>query len=83
VLRVFSAINNKEKQIMLKIVYSTLCNSISKRFTRVVTFFNRKELFLNSPCQRQGELVPSLGVRRPLDFHILIIPLKPFNQLNR
>jgi hypothetical protein len=79
VLRVFSAINNKEKQIMLKIVYSTLCNSISKRFT----FFNRKELFLNSPCQRQGELVPSLGVRRPLNFHILIIPLKPFNQLNR
>jgi hypothetical protein len=79
VLRVFSAINNKEKQIMLKIVYSTLCNSISKRFT----FFNRKELFLNSPCQRQGDLVPSLGVRRPLNFHILIIPLKPFNQLNR
>ena len=26
----------------------------------------------SSPCQRQGELLPSLGVRRPLTFHILI-----------
>ena len=26
----------------------------------------------NSPCQRQGELLPSLGVRRLLTFHILI-----------
>ena len=25
-----------------------------------------------SPCQRQGELFSSLGVRRPLTFHILI-----------
>lgn len=83
VLRVFSAINNKEKQTMLKFAYSTICNSISKRFTRVVTFFNRKELFLSSLCQRQGELVPSLGVRRPLNLHILIVPLKPFNQINR
>ena len=27
----------------------------------------------SSPCQRQDELLPSLGVRRPLTFHILII----------
>ena len=26
----------------------------------------------SSPCQRQCELLPSLGVRRPLTFHILI-----------
>jgi hypothetical protein len=26
----------------------------------------------NSPCQRQGELLPSLGVHCPLTFHILI-----------
>jgi hypothetical protein len=26
----------------------------------------------SSPCQRQFELLPSLGVRRPLTFHILI-----------
>ena len=28
--------------------------------------------FYSSPCQRQCELLPSLGVRRPLTFHILI-----------
>jgi hypothetical protein len=28
--------------------------------------------FFSSPCQRQCELLPSLGVRRPLTFHILI-----------
>jgi hypothetical protein len=27
---------------------------------------------ISSPCQRQCELLPSLGVRRPLTFHILI-----------
>jgi hypothetical protein len=26
----------------------------------------------SSHCQRQSELLPSLGVRRPLTFHILI-----------
>ena len=29
-------------------------------------------LIFNSPCQRQRELLPSLGVRRLLTFHILI-----------
>ena len=29
-------------------------------------------LVFSSPCQRQCELLPSLGVRRPLTFHILI-----------
>ena len=28
--------------------------------------------FFSSPCQRQCELLPSLGIRRPLTFHILI-----------
>jgi hypothetical protein len=27
-------------------------------------------LFISSPCQRQGELLPSLGIRRMLTFHI-------------
>ena len=27
---------------------------------------------ISSPWQRQGELLPSLGVRHPLTFHILI-----------
>ena len=35
-----------------------------KCWKRVVVF--------SSPCQRQCELLPSLGVRRPLTFHILI-----------
>jgi hypothetical protein len=29
-------------------------------------------ILFSSPCQRQCELLPSLGVRRPLTFHILI-----------
>jgi hypothetical protein len=29
-------------------------------------------IVFSSPCQRQCELLPSLGVRRPLIFHILI-----------
>ena len=32
---------------------------------------HNKQIF-SSPCQRQGELLPSLGIRRPLTFHILI-----------
>jgi hypothetical protein len=35
-------------------------------------FQRRKFLKISSPCQRQRELLPSLGVRRPLTFHILI-----------
>jgi hypothetical protein len=32
-----------------------------------------KNIFIfSSPCQRQRELLSSLGVRRPLNFHILI-----------
>jgi hypothetical protein len=31
-----------------------------------------REHIFSSPCQRQRELLPSLGVRRPLTFHILI-----------
>ena len=40
-------------------------------------------VFFSSPCQRQCELLPSLGVRRPLNFHIFIFyPLKPLSQMN-
>jgi hypothetical protein len=31
-----------------------------------------KYIFINSPCQRQRELLPSLGIRRRLTFHLLI-----------
>ena len=32
----------------------------------------QRNLIFSSPCQRQCELLPSLVVRRPLTFHILI-----------
>jgi len=35
-------------------------------------FSNFNPVF-SSPCQRQYEVLPSLGVRRPFTFHILII----------
>jgi hypothetical protein len=38
----------------------------------VATLIAAVILFFSSPCQRQGEILPSLGVRRPLTFHILI-----------
>ena len=34
------------------------------------------EMLVSSPCQRQSELLPSLRVRRPLTFHILIFSSK-------
>ena len=34
-------------------------------------------VLFSSPCQRQCELLPSLGVRRPLTFHILIFSETP------
>jgi hypothetical protein len=35
-------------------------------------FVKEKKSIFSSPCQRQCELLPSLGIRRPLTFHILI-----------
>jgi hypothetical protein len=37
----------------------------------VVKFSNGRQLFFSSPCQRQSELLPSLGVCRPLTFNNL------------
>ena len=38
----------------------------------VTQSFFQNEMIFSSPCQRQCELLPSLGIRRPLTFHILI-----------
>jgi hypothetical protein len=38
----------------------------------IVTLLTGHFFFISSPCQRQSELLPSLGIRRPLTFHILI-----------
>jgi hypothetical protein len=43
---------------------------------------NFRPITILIPCQRQSELLPSLGIRRPLTFHILSSPLKPFRQMN-
>jgi hypothetical protein len=61
---------------------------LAKRFQRIFKKIDQSEtriacgaMFVNiywsgtqfsSPCQRQCELLPSLGVRRSLTFHILI-----------
>ena len=34
------------------------------------------EMLFSSPCQRQSELLPSLRVRRPFTFHILMFSSK-------
>ena len=43
----------------------------STNFYIYLVLQSAKHLF-SSPCQRQFELLPVLGVRRPLTFHILI-----------
>jgi hypothetical protein len=44
-----------------------------RRFNKNQPIRNKNCLFLfNSACQRQCELLPSLGIRRLLTFHILI-----------
>ena len=42
------------------------------RFLWVSKYSSCAYIFLSSPCQRQSELSPSLGVCHPLTFHILI-----------
>jgi hypothetical protein len=50
-----------------KYIFSS--NAIYKYTSRRDAF---QFFFFSSPCQRQCELMPSLGIRRPLTFHILI-----------
>jgi hypothetical protein len=46
-----------------------------KFIKKVFQKYNRPFFISSSPCQRQRELFPSLGVRRPLAFHILIFSI--------
>ena len=47
--------------------------TLNKKQLKSTAFKVLRSFFLfSSPCQRQCELLPSLGVRRPLTFHILI-----------
>ena len=52
-------------EILLKVALKTIKPNVLYCWTWPMTFFS-------SPCQRQCELLPSLGVRRLLTFHILI-----------
>jgi hypothetical protein len=47
---------------------------LGKKFNVLVSnhFHSLKSFFISSPCQRQRELLPSLGFCRLLTFHILI-----------
>jgi hypothetical protein len=55
-------------------MYTQAIDNTSVEFQKI-EFFTKILFFIiniSSPCQRQRELLPSLGIRRPLTFHILI-----------
>jgi hypothetical protein len=47
-------------------------NCVKALFSGTKNFINDLMVLFSSPCQRQSELLPSLGIRRLLTFHILI-----------
>ena len=49
-----------------------LCCLVNKICVNSALKFSSDFCIFSSPCQRQCELLPSLGIRRPLTFHILI-----------
>ena len=52
--------------------FLVLSQKISNEFDLFQEVTCLKRPLFSSPCQRQCELLPSLGVHRPLTFHILI-----------
>jgi hypothetical protein len=67
-------------------IYSIICKNLTSKiaFSCISSYWNNDKSaslisFFSSPCQRQSEFLPSLGVRsplsavcRPLTFHIVI-----------
>jgi hypothetical protein len=53
-------------------LYICVCAWFAVITVYVLFVVHKLWLLFSSPCQRQCELLPSLGVRRPLTFHILI-----------
>jgi hypothetical protein len=47
-------------------------SEIDQSETRIACGGHVSQGIFSSPCQRQRELLPSLGICRPLTFHILI-----------
>ena len=58
---------------ILMLLLSFLTSFVKVIFLSCITYISRKHrCFFSSPSQRQCELLPSLGIRCPLTFHILI-----------
>ena len=55
-----------------KHLYKILYKASSFGSIRPTNMATKSNSFFSSPCQRQCELLPLLGVCRPLTFHILI-----------
>ena len=84
----YNTLSSSRNMVNIPFVIAQLCHCLlvligSQRFSCYMdTFFYLKNImfyfsyfscFISSPCQKQCELLPSLGVRRcPLTFHILI-----------
>ena len=65
----------KIKHVGLVSVQSRVCHSRDFCLSGAIEMVNWAQsgaLLFSSPCQRQCELLPSLGIRRLLTFHILI-----------
>jgi hypothetical protein len=57
-------------EILLKVTLKHHNPNLGFVMVNILTFSVRS--LFSSPCQRQCELLPSLGIRRPLTFRILI-----------
>jgi hypothetical protein len=60
-----------QRRRFLKIGQSKIRISNASNRTWTFSHSHNKCIIFTSPCQRKRELLPSLGVRRPLTFHIL------------
>ena len=64
--------NNFVCRVFIFLIKSSICSMSGLKIRHTVTpNISDYEVF-SSTCQRQSELLPSLGVCRPLTFHILI-----------
>jgi hypothetical protein len=63
--KILCTVNGHETWLMSRVTFVRL-------IVNFVEICLSELLFFSSSCQRQCELLPSLGVRRPLTFHILI-----------
>ena len=61
---------------------SILFRSLVQPFILYITSrYSHFNFLFSKPCQRQYELLPSFGVRRPFTFHILIFSSENISQM--